>query len=362
MKPFLMNRILILAPYPYQIAPSQRFRFEQYLQALTDNGFTYDFEPFISSHTWKILHLPGNTHKKIVGMLAGFIRRFQLLFKLGKYDHIFIHREASHLGPPVFEFLIAKVFRKKIIYDFDDAIWLPNFSEANRWIHYIKMYQKVNYIMRWSTVISAGNAYLADYARKQNPLARIVVNPTTIDTEHYHNQVKDQHTPKLVIGWTGTHTTLRYLHQIVPILQKLEKEYDFDFLVISNQPPDISLKSLVYLKWKKETEIEDLLRMNIGLMPLVEDAWSNGKCGFKALQYMALGIPAIISPIGVNTKIVDDTINGFLCSTPAEWENALLNLLQNPDLRVQMGKEARKKIVDSYSVLSNTSNFLGLFR
>ncbi|MCS7003806.1 MAG: glycosyltransferase family 4 protein [Cytophagales bacterium] len=356
-----MKNILFLSTYPLGTAPGQRFRYEQYFHILTEHGYNHSHQPFIDFCTWNILYKKGHIINKVLGICRGFIRRLRLLKQLKQYDCVFIFREATLVGPPIFEFLIAKIFRKPIIYDFDDAIWLPNFSEANRWIHWIKMYSKVNYIMQWSSVISAGNEYLAEYARKQNPKAKIIVNPTTIDTEHYHNKIKDQHTEKLVIGWTGTHTTLRYLREIVFILQELEQSYDFEFLVISNQKPNFSLRSLVYIQWNKDTEIEDLLRMNVGIMPLVRDAWSEGKCGFKALQYMALGIPAIVSPIGVNTKIVDNGVNGFLCDSPQEWKDALVALLKEPQLRVRMGIAARRKVVEHYSVLSNTPNFLSLF-
>jgi glycosyltransferase involved in cell wall biosynthesis len=356
-----MKNILFLSTYPMGEAPSQRFRYEQYLPLLTKHNITYTHEPFLDKKAWNTLYLQGKIIQKVIGILRGFARRFVLLFSLKKYDAVFIHREASLIGPPIFEWYITHIAKKKVIYDFDDAIWLPNFSEANRFFHPIKMYNKVNKIMQWSSKISAGNSYLAEYARRQNPNAKITINPTTIDTENYHNKIKNQNTDKLVIGWTGTHTTMKYLDFLVPILAELEKKYTFDFLIISNQAPDIQLNCVKYKKWQKDTEIDDLLLMNIGVMPLVEDKWSAGKCGFKALQYMALGIPAVISPIGVNTKIVDEGVNGYLCSTAEEWRTCLENLMKDPSLRIKLGEQARKKIIECYSVQSNKVNFLALF-
>lgn len=356
----MMKKVMFIVPYPHGTAPGQRFRYEQYLSALEKNGISYTIRSFLSPATWQILYKPGRFHLKIYGVLQGFLKRFLLLFSLKKYDYIFIFREASHIGPPIFEWIIAKVLKKKIIYDFDDAIWLPNYSEHNKLFHRLKMYGKVKSIMRWSHKISAGNNYLCEFARQFN--SNVVLNPTTIDTENMHNRVKDQRTEKVVIGWTGTLTTAKYILEIVPVLQELEKKYDFEFQVISNEFPKIDLKSFKFKKWKKETEIDDLLEFNIGIMPLVDDQWARGKCGFKALQYMALGIPAVVSPVGVNTKIVDDKINGFLCTTHDEWYHALAYLLENPDVRERMGKAARKKIEDHYSVKSNTPNFLSLFQ
>ncbi|WP_426060763.1 glycosyltransferase family 4 protein [Hymenobacter sp. B1770] len=354
-------RILFLVPYPIGSAPSQRFRFEQYLGALTTHGYQYHLAPFLSPATWTILYKPGHTLKKTWGILEGFARRFLLLFRVPTYDFVFVHREAAPIGPPIFEWIIAKILKKKIVYDFDDAIWLANTSETNKIAAGIKWNQKVNNICRWAYKNSCGNAYLADYARQFNPCS--VVNPTTIDTVRLHNKVRDQSVSgRLVIGWTGTHSTLKYLDQVVPVLSKLEAEgLEFEFRVISNQPPAMRLHSLVFLPWQKDTEIADLLGFHVGLMPLEDDLWAKGKCAFKALQYMALGIPALVSPVGMNTEVVKPGQNGFVCATPDEWEVSLRYLLTDSNLRQKIGLAARNTIEQRYSVQANTPNFLSLF-
>jgi len=358
----MKKRVLFLFPYPPDTAASQRFRFEQYLPCLQDNGWEYDKQAFLSTKTWAVLYKKGHHIAKITGILAGFWRRFWLLFSLYKYNIVFIHREASPIGLPIFEWLIAKVWRKRIVFDFDDAIWLPNTTEQNAWVAWLKFHSKTASICRWAWKVSAGNAYLCDYAREFNP--QVVLNPTTIDTKNLHNRLRthENREEKLVIGWTGTHSTLKYLDELVPILQRLEQQYDFDFLVIADKAPTFELKSLKFLAWNKETEITDLLRMHVGVMPLLPDKWAAGKCGFKALQYMALGIPALVSPIGVNTKIVDNALNGYVCNTVQDWENALIALLSNPALRTDMGRQARAKIENAYSVTSNTANFIQLLQ
>jgi glycosyltransferase involved in cell wall biosynthesis len=354
-------RILFLVPYPHGQAPSQRFRFEQYLPALTAAGYTYQLAPFLNEATWKILYKPGQSLTKILGILNGFGRRLRLLLRVSSYDFVFIHREAAPLGPPVIEWMIAKLLHKRIIYDFDDAIWLANTSEANRIAAGLKWHQKVASICRWAYKNSCGNAYLAAYARQFNPQS--LVNPTTIDTEHLHNQVRDQSAPgRLIIGWTGTHSTLKYLDQVVPVLAQLEAEgLDFEFRVISNQAPALPLRSLVFVPWRKDTEIADLLAFHVGLMPLEDDLWAKGKCAFKALQYMALGIPALVSPVGMNLEVVKHGYNGFVCASSSEWENSLRQLLMDVDLRQDLGRAARLTVEERYSVKSNTQNFLNIF-
>jgi glycosyltransferase involved in cell wall biosynthesis len=354
------KRVYFLVPYPRGEAPSQRFRFEQYFEILTAAGIDYRVSPFLSDKAWHLLYKPGHVLHKVMGILAGLGRRVADLFKLYKCDYVFIHREAAPLGPPILEWIIARVLHKRVIYDFDDAIWLANTSSNNRIAAGLKWHSKVKAICKWSHKVSCGNAYLADFARVYN--RSVVINPTTIDTNDHHNEIKDQHTPTLTIGWTGTHSTAKYLDHIIHILEELEQQYTFTFVMISNAKPKFHLKSLQYIHWSKATEIADLMQFNIGLMPLVDDIWAQGKCGFKALQYMSLGIPALVSPVGVNTQIVDAGINGMVCTTDDDWRNAIAKFLTDAELRVEMGIAARQKVETVYSVQSNTANFLGLFK
>jgi glycosyltransferase involved in cell wall biosynthesis len=194
---------------------------------------------------------------------------------------------------------------------------------------------------------------------------QVVYNPTTIDTEALHN-------PKLYsiqakngirLGWTGSHSTLKYLNELIPMFEQLQNEFpNLTLRVIADQPPQVSLKFVEFVAWNKEAEIEDLIQIDIGLMPLTDDAWAKGKCGFKALQYLALGIPAVVSPVGVNTTIVTQGITGFVCSTDEEWLSGLRTLISDVELRNRMGREGRTTVEQHYSVRANASSFVGLFR
>lgn len=220
-----MPKILFITPYPHQAAPSQRFRFEQYEQWLKENGYEIEYAPFFDASTWKFLYSKGNFAKKGLYMLRLFYRRYLLLFRLKNYENIFIHREMAPMGPPIYEWIVANVLKRQYIYDFDDAIWLPNYSEANSKFQRLKMYWKVNYCMKWASKITVGNEFLANYARKHNSNVQVI--PTTIDTEFHHNKLTNHDEEKLIIGWTGSHSTMRYLDFIVPIIEKLEQKHDF---------------------------------------------------------------------------------------------------------------------------------------
>ncbi len=353
-----MEKIIFLVPYPKSEAPSQRFRFEQYLPELEKN-FDVEVHSFIDTETWKKLYAPGLFRFKMWKMLGSFRRRIALLPKIKKADHVFIHREASQIGPPIFEWIIAKILRKKYIFDFDDATWIPNYSETNAQFQRLKGYWKVKYIIKWAGKISAGNEYLADFARPYNRIVDVV--PTTIDTENHHNILSDPNSTPLRIGWTGSHTTMQYLNELLPVLNQLHKKYDFLFRVISNEKPNWDVPYLEFVQWKKETEISDLAQIQIGVMPLKADRWSSGKCGFKALQYMACEIPTVLSAVGVNTQIVTDKKNGFVCTGEEEWFATLDELLSNNELRNKIGKEGRNRIIEAYSVLANKEKYIQLF-
>jgi glycosyltransferase involved in cell wall biosynthesis len=355
-----MARILFLVPYPLGVAPSQRFRFEQYFGLLREHGHEVVTRPFLDDEAMRILYRPGFFLKKTWKVLWGLCKRVRDMVTAARCDMVFIHREAAPVGPPVFEFFVSKILRKRVIFDFDDAIWIPNASTSNSIITYFKRYGNAETTSGYASIVSCGNAYLRDHALRFNSNA--IINPTTIDTDGLHNRTKAFCAGKPVIGWTGTHSTIRYLDRVVPILKQLEKEFDFTFLVIADRPPDFALQSLSFTPWAKVSEIEDLLRMDVGIMPLEDDRWARGKCGFKALQYMALGIPAIVSPVGVNTEIVSHGINGWVCATETEWETCLRSILSSTKRLAERSAAARDTVVSRYSVKSNSENFLSLFR
>ena len=355
-------KFLFLFPYPLDQAPSQRFRFEQYFDALLQSKHSINTQSFWGDYYWKVLYGKGNTFQKAYGLLLGFGRRLKILPQVPAYDVIFIHRELTPLGPPVFEWVITKIFRKKVIFDFDDAIWLPNTSKSNTVAAWLKWHGKTASISRWAWKVSAGNEFLATYARKYNQ--QVIVNPTTIDTARHTAAAGAKSSVKqpLVIGWTGSHSTLPYLDFLWPVLEELHTKIPFHFRVIANQPPAVNYSWLSFVPWKKETEIEDLADLDIGVMPLTDDEWSRGKCGFKALQYMALGIPTVASAVGVNTTIIRHRENGLLCSSKQEWLSALETLLRNEKLRKRLGDEGMIAVREEYSITANTSRFLALFK
>jgi len=357
---YYILKILLLAPAPENAMPSQRFRFEHYIHLPDKGNLEFTYSPFHGKKSWRYLHRKNHFLEKIAGVVVGFVKRFFTFFTLHKYDFVFIHRETAPIGPPVFEWLIAKVFRKKIIYDFDDAIWINHTSETNSGVQLLKCTWKTASICKWSTIVSVGNKYLADYAKKYCKDVRII--PTVVDTEGKHNLLKDQSETPLVIGWTGTYTNFIHLPIATAALKKLKETYKFIFLVIADRDPELSDIEYSFKKWEYETEIKDLLMLNIGIMPLQDMEIVYGKCAFKAIQYMSLGIPAVVTPIAANTEVVDNGINGFWAGNMDEWYQELEQLICSKELRQKLGSNAHNKIIQEYSVEATKSCFFTLFQ
>ena len=352
--------VYFIVPAPTGISPGQRFRFEHYLSFLKESNIKFRISSFYSLSAWQILYTPGNKTKKVFCVAKGFFRRIMDLIRIRKYSYIYLYREAAPIGPPVFEWFISKVLRKKIIYDFDDAIWIPVTSSYNKSSSRLKNFSKIAKICKWSYKVSVGNQYLADFAGRYN--SNTVIIPTVVNTVTIHNKLQHQDTDTPAIGWTGTFSTLVYLDMVLPVLKDLQEKYNFRFVVIADKDPGLALKNYRFIKWNGETEVNDLLSFHIGLMPLYDDEISKGKCGFKAIQYMALGIPAVVSPVGVNSKIVEDRVYRLCLCYGGRMERPPGAFTEQPTAtNLVMGAAARTKIENYYSVTSSNSLFIQLF-
>ena len=356
------KHIAFIVPYPVGKAPSQRFRVENFLPLLDAAGMPYRLYPFMDDKTWNVLYKQGSPLQKVTGILKGFLKRWKhVLWDIRNAEAVFVHREAAPLGPPLFEWIIAKLWHKRMIYDFDDAIWIPNTSSENVLVAAMKANWKVQRICRYATVVTGGNDYLCAYAQAHTRGAVVKV-PTVVDTVSRYNILKDHTDVKEVtVGWTGSHSTLKYLESIAPVLADMQRRQKFTFLVIADKKPELNLPYFEFVPWSATAEIPDLLRIDIGLMPLTADAWSEGKCGFKLIQYLSLGIPALASPIGVNTVIVEEGVNGFLCADTETWRMRLEQLVADSKLRSTLGSNGRKKMIAEYSITSQQQVFLDLF-
>lgn len=350
-----MIRVLALVPYPIGRAPGQRYRIEQWAPFLGREGVHVTLSPFLSQGAMEVLYEPGHLALKVADMLRGYLVRFAEALRPISADVIFVYREAALLGPAWIERLLA--LRRPLVFDFDDAIYLTDTSRANAWVRRLKSAAKVETICRVARHVTVGNEFLAGYATDR--AREVTVIPSTIDTDIYQVQPRARNLVP-VIGWTGSVTTAPYLLGISSALRRLREKQEFELRVVGAKV-DIEGLTIRCIPWRAETEPDDLRSFDVGLMPLPDDEWSRGKCGMKALQYMALGIPPVVSPVGVNSSIVRDRVNGFYASTEEEWIDRIELLLEDEPLRRSLGQEARRSVEDSYSARAHAPRLARIF-
>ena len=338
-----MIRVLALVPYPTGRAPGQRYRIEQWAPLLREEGVRVTFSPFLSPRGMDVLYEPGHVAVKVWEMLRGYVRRLGEALRSTPADVIFLYREAALLGPAWVEHLLA--LRRPLVFDFDDAIYLGDTSPANGWSRMLKSRSKVEALCRVARHVTVGNEFLARFARDR--ATEVTIVPSTIDTDLYQVRARARNAVP-VIGWTGSATTGAHLMALAPALRRLRARHDFELRVIGVKL-DIEGVTVRCRPWRAESEPDDLSVLDVGLMPLPDDEWARGKCGMKALQYMALGIPPVVSPVGVNETIVRDGINGFLASTQEQWVDRIALLLEDESLRRRLGQDARKTVEEAYS-------------
>jgi glycosyltransferase involved in cell wall biosynthesis len=340
-------KVLVLAPALYRTSPGQRFRIEQWGQYLQRDGFHFTYDPFEDDSLHEVIYDPGRFAPKAGLIVKALVRRLALLPRVKHFDVVYVFREASLIGPAIIETVIAR-HGIPMVFDFDDAIWTPYVSPANKYLSHLKFFGKTAGLCRMSRYVLAGNAHLARYARRYN--RQVAVIPTTIDTDVYRvRPLEDTHDRPVSIGWTGSYSTVQHLDILRRVLSSLRRRHAFRLVVIGTHAYKIDGVDVVTKPWNADSEVEDLQEFDIGIMPLPDDNWSRGKCGLKLLQCMAIGVPVVGSPVGVNSEIIQDGIQGFLASTEEEWIARLSLLIRDAALRRRLGMAGRQRVEECYS-------------
>jgi len=351
-------RVLALVPSVYDTSPGQRYRIEQWQGGLKQLGVEITFAAFEDCNLRKVLYVRGQWLKKGLEISKAFMRRLSVVNDSKSYDLVYVFREASLFGPSIFEQMV-KFWKAPLVFDFDDAIFVRYRSPANGWLSLLKAPGKTRTICRLASHVMVGNYYLEKYAQAFNQ--NVTVVPTTIDTEAYRvGPVRNTAIP--VIGWTGSYSTVQHLDLLRPILGELARRERFRVRVIG--PSDYKLPGvdIEVVPWNSRTEVQDLAAVDIGVMPLPDDPWTRGKCGCKALQYMGLGLPAVCSPVGMNTDLISDGENGFLADGADEWIAKLTLLLRSSQLRRKLGLAGRKTVEERFSAISQLPRVHEIFR
>lgn len=345
-------KLLALSPMPEEGAGC-RFRIVQYIPALTAAGFEVTLATLFTRDFFHLVYQPGRYVQKSIGFARLAVRHLASLTRISRYDVVMLYREVLPIGPAFVERLLAYKARPPIVFDFDDAIFLPNVSDANRMIGALKLPGKVATIIRSSDRVIAGNDYLASYARRFND--DVVIIPTSVDTNRFApagQRHLRSHRP--IVGWIGSPTTAHYLNLLASPLTRLRAMHPFT-LRISGAGHDVALPGVDVenVAWSLNREVELFRSCDIGIYPLPDDEWAKGKCGFKAVQFMACGVPVVAAAVGVNRDIIRDGLNGFIASSDDEWVAKLERLLLDSDLRARFAHAGRRTVEERYSVSVN---------
>jgi glycosyltransferase involved in cell wall biosynthesis len=352
-------RVLVLAPYALHRAPSQRYRFEQYIEPLRREGIHLEASSFFAAAAMDVIYAPGRWTEKALWVALGVLRRVRDLLVAHRYDLVLVHREAWPVGLATVERLL-QALRCPYVFEFDDAVYLSRSSDVNRPLARWKSGSKAKSIAAGAAGVIAGNEHLARWARRYSD--RVTVIPTAVDTDAYRPMGANRKPGgTLCIGWTGSHSTVAHLRTLAPVLRDLQRERGVALRVIGDPRFRIEGAEVEALPWRESTEVEDLRQIDIGVMPLPDDEWSRGKCGLKALLYMAMGIPSVLSPVGVNTRIARGGA-ALLASTHEDWDRALRSLLDDPGARERLGEAGRRRVEEEYSTKIVASTYAAALR
>ncbi len=353
-----LMKVLGLCSYPVESAAT-RYRLVQYIEPLAEKGINLTVNPFLKSAEFASFYRSGKTLRKAVGMLNPLTNRLRESFSAGKFDVLLVQREAMMFGPPFFEWLMKTVSKCPIVLDLDDATYVPYISPTyGRLGGFLKFFSKTDSLIEWSETVICGNRFIAEYVEKKTVKAAIV--PTVVDTEKFCPVEKDPNKPP-VLGWIGTHSSFPLLEMLFPVLRALAKKYDFVLKIVGSGRDKIEISGVKIENsvWQLEREIEDFQSIDIGLYPITvignaNEDWLAGKSGFKAIQYMSIGIPFVVSPIGVCAEIGIENETHFAAATEEQWYDSLRILIESFEKRIEMGNKGRSYALRHFTVSQQT--------
>lgn len=328
----------------------------QYLPYLNAHGVYVTVASLLDDSYVKSLY--AKKDKPFFNVLNSYIHRLILLFKARDFDLVWIEKEIFPWMPALVETLLKK-FKVPFVADYDDAIFHNYDLNPNRAIR-MMLSKKIEHVMRDASVVIAGNDYIAARAVNAGAL-RVECLPSVVDLKKYAvNEMKQE--MGFNIGWIGTPVTQRYLKDISSAFLRLDKKKSARIITIGSR--DINLDGVASEErpWAEETEVADIQDFDVGIMPIPDEPWEKGKCGYKLIQYMACEKPVIASPVGINRKIVKHGKTGFLASSPDEWTKAFLILQDNMDLRKTMGMAGRRLVEQEYSLEVTAPKLLSIFK
>ena len=333
-------KVLLLARYS-RLGASSRLRYFQYLPYLESQGITV--EPAVLFDDDYVTELMRNGARPLSALFTAYRRRFNRLSRLKEYDLIWIQAEAL----PWLPFWLERVFLKqgiRYVVEYDDAIFHRYDQHSSVWVRWL-LGEKIARLMKCAQSVIAGNDYLAAYAERAGA-QRVIRIPTAVDLSRYVPTKREG--GDFTIGWIGTPVTAPYLEMIKPALEYLAVSRAIKLIVIGAEAPQWQGVQALSVPWSEEHESRLINKIDVGVMPLPDEPWERGKCGYKLIQYMACAKPVVASPVGANIAIVESGVVGFLPDSIEGWINSLQRLWDDEELRSSMGQAGRDKVERDY--------------
>ena len=338
-------KVLALTSYPVEAAAT-RYRLEQFVGPLAERGITLKIRPFVDSNLFARLYRRESIARTALGLMWSALRRLRDAFAAREADVVLVQREAMLFGPPVIEWLAKTAGQCPLVLDLDDATYVPYTSPTyGRFGKWLKCFSKTDDLIRWSEIVTCGNRAIAEYVSSKGATTSVI--PTVVDTDYFKPGQRESNDTPPVLGWVGTHSTYPYLESIVPVLEELARSYNFRLKIVGSGKEELSIAGIAFenLNWSLAREVQDFQSFDIGLYPIdtkLYGDWAAGKSGFKGIQYMAVGIPYVATPIGAIAEIGEAGVTHFNASTYEEWKNFLGVLISDRERRLAMGAAGRR--------------------
>lgn len=350
------HRIIFFTKYT-RAGASSRYRTYQYLPCLQSAGFDLGIMPLLGDRYLISKFTAGGSTVRDVLIALG--QRIIAVLTLPRRCTLVIEYELLPFFPAWLERWLCW-WGCRWVLDYDDALFHQYDQHRNPWVRRL-LGDKIATVMRLADAVVVGNDYLANYAKRAGA-KHVMVIPTVVDLLRYPLQSVPSRTDTFTIGWIGSPTTACYLLSIATALVELGRHGRVRVQLIGSGPVELPGVPVEVLPWSEEDEVEMMRGFDVGIMPLPDEPWARGKCGFKLIQYMALGLPVVASPVGVNAEIVEEGVNGYLASTREEWCVALKRLMDSPADRQRMGQAGRRKVEAHYSLQVTAPKWVDVIR
>lgn len=359
-----MLKVLGLASYPVEAAAT-RYRLHQFVGPLSERGIELEVRPFLDSRLFASLYRRDELPRTALGLVRSALARAGAVAAARGADVLLVQREAMMFGPPVVEWLSMKLGRVPMVLDLDDATYVSYTSPTyGRLGSALKWFGKTDDLIDWSRVVTCGNRSIAKYVGARG--RRAVVIPTVVDTDLFRPAPESHRrdaTP-LRLGWVGTHSSFQYLESIFPVLQNLAREFRFRLKIVGAGRETVNVPGVEVenLAWEMGREVADFQSLDVGLYPVVASDWAAGKSGFKSIQYMAVGVPFVVTPVGAAAETGEAGRTHLSATTPDEWHAALARLLADEELRRTMGAAGRAYALEHFTVPAQADKLAHVLR